>query len=71
MGLCQGDGGTAGTSKDQSQPGMFMRKKYFQIILGKKRKKKTCENCIWLCTICQLAVKKDLLRSSANILFNH
>lgn len=64
-------GGTAITPTDQSQPGMFMRRKHFQIISGEKKIKKTCENCFWLHTISQLAVKKGLLRSLANILFNH
>lgn len=34
-------GGTAITPTDKSQPGMFMRRKYFQIISGGKKRKKS------------------------------
>lgn len=36
-GLCHGGGVAAVTPTDQSQPGVFMRRKYFQIILGGKK----------------------------------
>lgn len=62
-------GGTAITPADHS---MFTRRKDFQIILeGGRGKKKNAANCFWLRTISRLDVKKGLLRSLANILFNH
>lgn len=63
-----GLGGTAITPADQS---MFMRRKDFQIILEGGKKETNGANCFWLHIISHLAVKKGLLRSLANILFNH